>query len=489
MKIIVIGAGFGGLCSAIRLLGLGHSVSLIEKQGKTGGMANTFVKDGFTFDAGPAMITAPWLIEELFTEVGKNPVEYLKFVEVDPFYKIIFPDGSCFNYTGSTELMKKEIAKFSDCDVMGYELFLKKTELIFKKGFKLIDKPLLSLKSMLAKMPDFIRFRADRSVYSFVSTFIQNEKLRRVFSFHPLLIGGNPFTTSSIYATMLYLEKHWGVWYSLGGTGKIVLALEKLFLELGGKIMYNSEVNKILIDEKSKLCNGVKLKNGDEISCDSIVSNADVAHTYRYLIDEKFRKKFSNKKITNIKYAIGLFIFYFGTNHKYNNIPQHSILLCNNHKKFIDDLFSKNVLSDELTLYLHRPTATDSSVAPHNHDAFYALAPVPHLGSNIDWNEMKNIYREKIINLLEEKYLPNLKQHIVCEHVVTPLNFKQDFNCNLGSAFSVAPTLLQSGFMRPHNKSEDIENLYFTGAGTHPGAGVAGVISSAKIVAELIGKA
>lgn len=488
MKIIVIGSGFGGLFAAVRLQNLGHDVILIEKLDMTGGRGYVFKQDGYTFDAGPTVITAPWLIEELFTEAGKSPIDYLKFVEVNPFYRIYFNDGSFFNYNSNLESMKNEISKFNPLDSKGFEDFIKDTEEIFKTGFGLIDKPFLTLKSMLKVLPNLVKLRADKSVYKIVSKYIKNEKLRRVFSFHPLLVGGNPFNTTSIYTLILFLEKQWGVWFAMGGTGAVIKSIEKLFLELGGKLLLNSEVEKINIDEKTNKAKSVTLKNKSVLDCESVVSNADVAITYKNLIDKKFRKKYTDSKISKMDYSMSLFVLYFGTDKKYDDIPHHSIILGKGYKTLLNDIFNKKILGDDFSLYLHRPTATDSSLAPENCDSFYVLSPVPHLGSKTNWEIENKKYRDLIVKYLEDNYLPDLSKHIVTEKSIDPLYFQNVLNSNLGSAFSFAPTLMQSAWMRPHNQSEDVSNLYFVGAGTHPGAGLPGVISSAKIVANLIGK-
>lgn len=489
MNIIVIGSGFGGLSAAVRLQTQGHSVTLLEKRDKLGGRAYVYSQDGFTFDGGPTVITAPWLIQELFTEAGRNPDDYVQFVPVDPFYRIYFEDGSVFNYNDNPQEMEQEIAKFNPADIAGYRKFLERTKDIFATGFGLIDSPFLTFGSMLKVLPDLIRLRADRSVYRYASRYIRDERLRRVFSFHPLLVGGNPFQTTSIYTLILYLERKWGVWFSMGGTGTVVEALGRLFTELGGVVSLSTEVTEILIDEKSGRARGVQLSGGRELAADAVVCNSDVAFTYRNMMPEQFRRKYTNKRIDRLKYSMSLYVLYFGTNRQYSQIPHHSIMLGKRYEGLLNDIFNRHHLSDDFSLYLHRPTATDPSLAPEGCDAFYVLSPVPHLASGDDWTKVARPYRDTIVKYLEQRYMPDLSRHIVTEHWIDPLHFRDTLNSHLGSAFSVAPILTQSAWFRPHNRSEEVGNLYFTGAGTHPGAGLPGVISSAKIVANLIGSA
>lgn len=489
MNIVVIGSGFGGLAAALRLRTRGHDVTLVEKRDKLGGRAYVYQQDGFTFDGGPTVITAPWLIEELFEEAGRRSEDYVTMTPVDPFYRIYFEDGSTFDYNADRENMIREISKFNPGDVQGYLRFLEKTEDIFKTGFGLIDSPFLTVGSMLKVLPDLVRLRADKSVYRYVSRYISDERLRRVFSFHPLLVGGNPFQTTSIYTLILFLEKKWGVWFADGGTGAVVNAMARLFDELGGHTMVNAEVDEILMDEQSGRACGVRLRGGRNIACDAVVCNGDVAFAYRNLLPARFRRTYTDAKLERMKYSMSLFVLYFGTDRQYTDIPHHSIMLGRRYEGLLDDIFNRKVLSEDFSLYLHRPTATDPSLAPEGCDAFYVLSPVPHLGSGDDWRTAARPYRDAIVRYLEERYMPDLSRHIVTEHAIDPLHFQNTLNSYLGSAFSVAPILTQSAWFRPHNRSEDVPNLYFVGAGTHPGAGLPGVLSSAKIAADLIGNA
>lgn len=488
MNIVVIGSGFGGLSAAIRLQAQGHNVTIIEKRDKVGGRAYVYEQDGFTFDGGPTIITAPWLIHELFEIAGKKTDDYVTLVPINPFYNVRFTDGSVFRYTGNNNEIIEEIRKFNPADEQGYYRFMNKAKQVFKTGFELIDKPFLNISDMVKVLPDLIRLQAQRSVFDLVKKYIKDERLQQVFSFHPLLVGGNPFQTTSIYALIHVLEKEWGIWFAMGGTGALVKALSNLFTDIGGKILLSAEVSEIRIDERSGKTDGVVLSSGEYLQADAVVSNGDIAYTYLNLVPKKYRKKNTDNRIKNMSYSMSLFVIYFGTKKKYDHIAHHEIIMGKRYKGLINDIFTNKTLSDDFSLYLHRPTATDPSLAPEGCDSWYVLSPVPHLGGNTDWKVTAKKYRDSIMNYLEERYLPDLQKNIVTELYIDPLHFRDTLNSYLGSAFSVEPILTQSAWWRPHNRSEDIPNLYFTGAGTHPGAGLPGVISSAKIVADLIGE-
>jgi phytoene desaturase len=341
---------------------------------------------------------------------------------------------------------------------------------------------------MLRVVPQMVKLRSDRSVYKFAARYFEDERLRQCFSFHPLLIGGNPFESTSIYAMIHRLEQEFGVWFAMGGTGALVRALTDLFLDIGGEIYLEAEVDQIFVDDKTRSATGVYLKSGVFLPADAVVSNADVAFTYLNLIQPKYRRKNTDRRMKNLRYSMSLFVIYFGTDRKYENMAHHEIIMGARYRGLLEEIFKRKTLSKDFSLYLHRPTATDPSLAPKGCDCWYVLSPVPHLGGKIDWETAAKPYRDSIIQYLEERYMPDLSKHIISEHRIDPLHFQGDLNSYLGSAFSVEPTLMQSAYFRPHNKSEDIGNLYFVGAGTHPGAGLPGVMSSGKIVANLIGK-
>lgn len=486
-KIIVIGSGFGGLGAAIRLAAKGFDVEIFEKRDKPGGRAYVYEMNGFKFDSGPTVITAPFLFEELFQLAGKNYRDYFTLKALDPFYRIFNHKKEYFDYNSDTDFTLSQIDKFSPEDKQGYLDFIKTTKAIFQKGFvELADKPFTKFSDMMRVAPDLIKLKSHKTVYQYTSSFIKNDFLRQCFSFHPLLVGGNPFDTTSIYALIHYLEREWGIHYSIGGTGSIVNAMVRLFEELEGKIYYNKEIKEISV--QNRRVTGIKLNDGTFIPADSVVSNADVAFTYRNMINKEHRRKYSNRKIEKMRYSMSLFVIYFGTKKRYNktNLAHHNIILGPRYKELLDDIFKNKHLANDFSLYLHMPTITDASLAPEGHEAFYVLSPVPHLEAGINWKNQAKPYRDKIMGFLEENYLPGLQENLVAEHYIDPLHFQNTLNSYLGSAFSVEPIFTQSAWFRPHNRSEDFENLYFVGAGTHPGAGLPGVLSSAKIVEKLI---
>jgi len=488
-KVIIIGSGFGALGAAARLASQGYDVEIFEKLDKPGGRAYVFDINGFKFDGGPTVITAPFLFDEIFELAGRKREDYIEFVSLDPFYRIFNSEGRFFDYNDDTDFIHGEIEKWNPADVSGYDRFMSTTKAIFQKGFvELADKPFLSLADMLRVAPDLIRLKSHQSVYGYASQFIENDFLRQVFSFHPLLVGGNPFDASSIYAMIHYLEREWGVHYAMGGTAAVVSGLVRLIEELGGTIHYNSEVAEILVHDRK--ATGIRLADGSVHTAQHVISNADVAWTYLKMIPSRARgirnSDFRYKNLTN--YSMSLFVIYFGTKRRYTDtgLAHHNIILGKRYKGLLEDIFNKKVLADDFSLYLHMPTITDPSLAPGGCESFYVLSPVPHLGADIDWTVAAKPYRDAIMNFLEQNYLPDLGANIIAEHYIDPLYFHDKLNSHLGAGFSVQPVLTQSAWFRPHNRSEDIANLYFVGAGTHPGAGLPGVLSSSKIAERLI---
>jgi phytoene desaturase len=493
MRIVVIGSGFGGLGAAIRLAARGHEVEIFEKRDKVGGRAYVYEVNGFKFDGGPTVITAPFMFDDLFAAAGRRREDYFELVPVEPFYRIFNHEGRHFDYNGDEEFILNQIEQWNPDDRAGYQEFMATTRAIFQKGFvELADKPFLKFTDMLKVAPDLIRMQSYRSVYGYVSKYVKNEFLRRCFSFHPLLIGGNPFDAPSIYAMIHYLEREWGIHYAIGGTGAIVAGMAKLFSELGGKIHLNAGVDEILVDPNNRQrVTGLRLEDGTIHKADSVISNADVAFTYKNLIKSEYRRKYTDHKVDSMKYSMSLFVIYFGTKKRYtdSNLKHHNIILGERYKGLLSDIFGQNSLAEDFSLYLHVPTFTDPSIAPEGCEGFYVLSPVPNLGANIDWTTAAKPYRDVIMQFLEDNYLPDLQENIIAEHYIDPLHFQNTLNSHVGAAFSVQPILLQSAWFRPHNRSEDFSNLYFVGAGTHPGAGLPGVLSSSIIVENLIGSA
>lgn len=488
-KVIVIGTGFGGLGAAARLAARGYQVEIFEKLDKPGGRGYVYELDGYKFDAGPTVITAPFMFDDIFSLAGKRREDYIEFIPCDPFYRIFDSEGRAFDYNADPDFIASQIEKWNPDDVAGYQRFMKTTKAIFEKGFvELADKPFLHVGDMIRIIPDLVKLQSLKMVYTYVAQFIEDEFLRRCFSFHPLLVGGNPFSTTSIYAMIHYLEREWGVFFAKGGTGALVQAMVRLIEELGGKIHYNSEITEIQTDGRS--VTGVLLADGSVSEADHIISNADVAFTNMKLLSDKNRglrnSDFRYKNFT--RYSMSLFVIYFGTKRRYTDskLAHHNIILGERYKELLADIFKRKVLADDFSLYLHMPTLTDPSLAPEGGEAFYVLSPVPHLDADVDWKVTAKPYRDLIMNFLEENYLPDLQENIVAEHYIDPLHFQNTLNSYKGSAFSIEPILTQSAWFRPHNRSEDFDNLYFVGAGTHPGAGLPGVLSSSKIVEDLI---
>jgi len=495
-RIVVIGSGFGGLSAAARLAAGGHEVTLLERMEKLGGRGVVFERDGFRFDAGPTIITAPWLFDEIWEKAGYRREDDVEFVKMDPFYRIFNAAGEHFDYNDDDTFTLAEIERVSPKDVAGYQRFLASTKPIFDKGFtELSDVPFLRFRDMLKVAPDLLRLRSDQSVYKYVSRFIDNEFLRQCFSFHPLLIGGNPFRASSIYAMIHYLERKWGVWYAVGGTGALVSAYAKLLERLGVEVVTNASVERIEVATGPggrPRVEGVRTEDGRQFRADVVVSNADVGTTYTKMIDPAFRRWNRDARYNITRFGMSAVVLYFGTNRQYRDtgLAHHNIILGPRYKGLIDDLFfNDGSVPKDFSIYLHMPTLTDPSLAPEGHEAFYALSPVPNLKSGIDWERSAKGYRDAIMRQLEATYLPGLSEHLVTESMVDPRFYRDAQQATHGSAFSVEPLLWQSAWFRPHNRSEDIDNLYIVGAGTHPGAGLPGVVSSAKIADKLIGPA
>ena len=485
-KTTVIGSGFGGLAAALRLKAKGHKVTLVEKHPDLGGRARVFKKDQFIYDGGPTVITAPYLFEELFSLFNKNISDYVKIVPLDLWYRFVFSNGETFDYNGDDKSMEKQVKKFNPTDYDGYKNLVNFTEKIFDKGFTdLSDKPFNNLVFMMKQIPSLLKLKSYKSVYSLVSNYISNEKLRRVFSMHPLLVGGNPFSTTSIYTLILFLEKKWGIHYSMGGTGSVVKALEKLMIEENIKIIKNAEVTEILTENKK--IKGVKINNSKIINSDYVICNSDPPNVYNNLIKSKEDYDFLFKqKMRRMDYSMGLFVYYFGTKKVYKDVAHHTIKFGNKYKEHLDDIFDKKKLNDDISYYLHRPTATDNSMAPDGCDCFYVLVPVPNNQSNINWSVSGEKIKNLVIDKMEKDLLPNLRENITEDFYLTPDYFEKDLNTKFGSGFSIQPKFTQSAYFRFHNKSEIYDGLYFVGAGTHPGAGVPGVLSSAKVLDKIL---
>jgi phytoene desaturase len=481
----VIGSGFGGLAAAVRLGARGWNVTVLERLDAPGGRAYVRVRDGFTFDSGPTVITAPFLFEELWSLAGKRLADDVDLRPVSPFYRIRFFDGREFDYTGDAARMRAEVARFSPSDVEGYERFVRASEEIFRVGFeRLAHIPFDSWIDMAKIVPEMVRLGSFRSVWDLVARYVKDDSLRQVMSFHPLLVGGNPFSTTSIYSLIAFLERKWGVHFPIGGTGALVDGLVKLGEGLGARFRYGVTVEEILVENRRAV--GVRLANGERIAADIVVSNADSAWTYRHLLPASARRRWTDERVEKARYSMGLFVWYFGTRRQYPDVAHHTILLGPRYRELLEDIFERKILADDFSLYLHRPTATDPALAPPGCDAFYVLSPVPHLEAGIDWTAKAEAYRQKIEAHLEQTVLPDLRANIVTSEVMTPKQFHEDLLAFRGAAFGMEPVLTQSAYFRPHNASEDVAGLYLVGAGTHPGAGVPGVLSSARVLDRVV---
>jgi phytoene desaturase len=485
-KIAVIGSGFGGLSAAIRLAAKGHDVTIYEKLDKPGGRAYQYEMDGFQFDAGPTVITAPHQYDELFELAGKKREDYMTLVPLDPFYRIFNGTGEQFDYWRSQQQTEEEIKKFSPDDVAGYRKFIKGVTAIFNWFHPFTERSFPTLWSFLRIFPHVIKTGTWRSMYAYAAHFIKHDFIRKAASFHPLLIGGNPFDTPSIYGLIIQFEKQWGIHYCIGGTGAIVKALCKLFEDCGGKIQLNAEVKQIIIENKK--AKGIELKNGSVIETDEVICNGDVAFAYKNYIPHSVLPKQMNLWLSNLQYSNSLVVIYFGTKKKYSDckLSHHNLILGNAYSKLMRDIFQRKVLPNELGLYLHMPSQTDATIAPEGCESFYVLSLVPNLDGKINWKEMMDEYVDKVLSFLEENYLPDLKANIMVKHAVTPLHFHETLNSYKGAAFSIKPSMMQSGYFRPQVKSKWFGNLYFVGAGVHPGAGVPAVMASGKIAAAAI---
>ena len=482
---VVIGAGLGGLAAAVRLGARGYRVTVLERLDAPGGRASVFRQDGFTFDAGPTIITAPFLLEELWALAGRRLADDVQLQSLDPFYRLRFADGTELDCSADSAAMRAQIARLAPQDVAGYEAFMRAAEQIYRVGFEQLGAtPFNSWTDMARILPELVRLRGDRSVYALAARHVSDERLRIALSFHPLFVGGNPFRVTSIYGLIAWLERRWGVHFVRGGTNRLVDGMARLVAEVGGSLRCGAEVVQILLEGR-RAC-GVRLVGGEPIAADVVVSNADAAWTYRKLLPPAARPRWSDAKLERARYSMSLFVWYFGTRRCYPSVPHHTILLGPRYRGLLHDIFERKVLAEDFSLYLHRPTASDPSLAPPGCDAFYVLAPVPNLDADGDWRVQAEPYRRRIAAFLERTLLPGLSDAVVTSRTMTPLDFRDRLLSYKGAAFSLEPTLRQSAWFRPHNRSEDIEGLYLVGAGTHPGAGVPGVLSSARVLDRVV---
>lgn len=484
-KLVVLGGGFGGIASALRARAAGYQVTLIERLDALGGRAQVFCKNSFLHDAGPTVITAPFLFDELFELFGEDRRDFIDFKPLDPWYRFYFDTGETFDYCSSIEATYAEIQKFNPRDVENYDRLLKASEKIFNVGFtQLADKPFLKFSDMLRQFPNILRLKGHRTVFKFVSHYLEHPLLRKAFSIHPLLVGGNPFNTTSIYSLIHFLERKWGVHFCMGGTGHLVKELESLMKRQGIEIITSTDIE--AIEVSGNYVSSIVSTEGKVFKLDKLVCNADPPMVYQELLPKRYnkRKKFLPDRLTT--YSMGLYVLFFGTKVQYSNVAHHTIWMGSRYESLLDDIFNKKQLADDFSLYIHRPTATDSSFAPKGKDSFYVLCPVPNLLGKVNWEIEGPKLRDRIIVALEKTIMPNLSETFTEDFFMTPLDFVKNYKAMHGAGFSIAPSLTQSAWFRYHNKDKDLSNLFFSGAGTHPGAGLPGVLCSAKVVENLI---
>lgn len=478
---LVIGSGFGGLAAAVRLRRLGYRVTIVEALDQPGGRAAVFERDGHRFDAGPTVITAPYLFDELFALFDRDSRDYYQLVPVDPFYDIRYADGSTFAYRGKEDEIIDEIARLSPGDVDGYLKLADHSRRIFEVGYaRLADQPFSRPRDMLRVVPAMLRLESHRTVYQLVSRYIRDERLRQAFTFQPLLVGGNPFTTSSIYLLIHWLERTWGVWFAMGGTTSIVQGLVRLLGELDVDLRLDTPIAEIAV-RQGRVAGAIS-ERGELIEADVVVCNADPTIVYRRMLDPRVvRVRTANKKL-----SMSLFVAYFGTDRPYPDVKHHTIVLGPRYRELLTDIFDEKRLADDFSLYLHRPTATDPSLAPPERETFYVLSPVPNNDSGLDWSALGDHYLERIYQELERRCLPDLRKHLTVSFSVTPDYFERRLRSAAGAAFGPQPVLTQSAWFRYHNVSGDIAGLFFVGAGTHPGAGLPGVLNTARVLSRVV---
>ena len=482
----VIGSGFGGLALAIRLQSAGFQTTIFEQRDKPGGRAYVYEDQGFTFDAGPTVITDPDCLRELFALTGRRLEDYVELKPVRPFYRLCWEDGYVFNYSNDVEENNRQIHAKNPSDVEGYRRFLDYSEEVLQEGYvKLGTAPFLNFTDMIKAAPQLVRLQSYRSVYSMVAKFIKDDQLRQAFSFHTLLVGGNPFMTSSIYTLIHSLEKRWGVSFPKGGTHALVQALVRLFQDIGGALRLSAPVAEILTE--GNRVSGVRTESGWEGSFDAVASNADVVFTYEKLLGRSPRGSQVTRSLKRRSFSPSLFVTYFGIEGDYPDLAHHSILFGPRYRELLREIYKGPDIPDDFSLYLHAPTVTDPDLAPPGCSTFYVLSPVPNLkAADVDWEVLAPIYSERILSYLEKHYLPGLKRRIVTTRNFTPFDFRDELNAHLGSAFSLEPVLWQSAYFRTHNRDDRLAGLYFAGAGTHPGAGIPGVVGSAKATSGLM---
>ncbi len=486
-SVVVIGSGFGGLAAAIRLQAAGFDVTIVEARAATGGRAYQLVDQGFTFDMGPSLITEPDLIADLWSLAGGNMSDDIDLRPLSPYYRIFFQDGQFLDYGGGLDQDETAIASFNADDVAGYRAFMRQTARIYNRAFAdLAEQPFDRLKTFLEVTPELVRLGAHRSVYHSVARYFSDERLRAAFSFHPLFIGGNPFRASAIYSIIPYLERKGGVHFAMGGMYSVVTGLTSLFERLGGRLLLNEPVERINV--RNGAVYGITTSHGRNVAADIVVANSDVTLAHTRLLPAKYRSKITDLNFGRYRHSMSCFLLYLGLNRQYDRLLHHSIVMPRNYKRSVSEVFNGHSIPEDIALYLHAPTKSDPSLAPSGAESLYVLVPTPNLkNAAIDWRQAGPEFRKRIVHFLEHEFgLPGFEKSIIVEHQFTPADFQTELRSLHGSAFGIEPTLLQSAWFRPHNRSRAVRGLYFAGAGTHPGAGIPGVLLSAKITSGLV---
>lgn len=488
-RAVVVGAGLGGLSAAMRLGAKGYAVTVVDRLDKVGGRGSSITKDGHRFDLGPTIVTVPQVFESLWADCGRDFRKDVDLRPLDPFYEIRWEDGSIFTASGDHDTMVEEVRRLSPGDVKGYEKFLKDSHRRYVVGFEgMVAKPMHKLWETIKVLPEFARLRADRSILGLAKSRVKDERLRMALSFHPLFIGGDPMNVTSMYALVSHLEMKFGVHYAVGGVQAIADAMANVVRAQGGQIKLGVQADEILIEDNA--AQGVTLTNGETLEAPMVISNADAGHTYQSLMRKTKRTRWTDQKINSRRWSMGLFVWYFGTKgtrEKWRDVGHHTIMSGPRYEGLLEDVFINGKLADDMSLYVHRPAETDPNVAPAGDDTFYALSPVPHLGHDnpVDWEAEKERYKAKVAKVLQG-LIPGFEDHLTSEVVYTPEDFRDRYLSPFGAGFSIEPRILQSAWFRPHNVSEEAKGLYLVGAGTHPGAGLPGVVSSAEVLGKLV---
>lgn len=487
-RAVVVGGGFGGIAASLRLRAKGYDVLVLDRCERLGGRAQVFEKDGFRHDAGPTVITAPVLLEELFGLFGRRIEDYVRLVEPAPWYRFHFTDGETFDYGRSGLGLDREIARFNPRDVAGYAALVAESRRLYEVAYEqLADQPFHQVAAMASAVPDLLRLRAHRSVWQMVASHIRDDRLRQALSIQPLLVGGNPFDTTCIYGLIHSLEQRWGIHFAIGGTGALVDALARLMAETGIGTRLGTTVAAVVV--RDGIATGVRLESGEVVDADLVVSDADPMHLYGAMIEPSAQTVAVRLKRRMAKLSMGLFVLFFGTSTRHPEVAHHTVRLGRHYRELLTDIFHRKVLSDDLSIYLHRPTATDPGFAPEGQDAFYALVPVPDTTAAIDWPEAGPQLHDRVLATLEQSLMPGLRRDVVSTFFMTPNDFEDRYLSVGGAGFSIAPLFRQSAWFRFHNRGEGPRNLYLVGAGTHPGAGLPGVLNSAKVLERLVPEA